>query len=49
MILSDPDLAKRMGEEGKERAKLFNQERMVRMYEDLYTELLVEKGVYSGS
>ncbi|MEE8320121.1 MAG: glycosyltransferase family 4 protein [bacterium] len=48
-ILSDPDLAKRMGDEGKERAKLFNRERMVRMYEDLYSKLLDEKGVYPGS
>lgn len=48
-LLSDPDLAGRMGSEGQEKAKLFNRERMVRMYEDLYTELLIKKGVCSGS
>lgn len=45
-LLEDPDLRCRMGKEGKERvAKNFSIEQMTQQFEQLYEQLLVEKGV----
>jgi len=45
-LLEDPDLRCRMGKEGKERvAKYFSIEQMTQQFEQLYEQLLVEKGV----
>ena len=44
-LLEDPDLRCRMGKEGKERvARYFSIEQMSQQYEQLYEQLLVEKG-----
>jgi len=44
-LLDDPEKARRFGEAGRERASLFSVERMVEEIEELYEDLLREKGV----
>jgi glycosyltransferase involved in cell wall biosynthesis len=44
-LLADPDLANQMGERGLARAQEFDVQRMVAQIDELYRELLREKGL----
>jgi glycosyltransferase involved in cell wall biosynthesis len=48
-LLDDPDLRRRMGQAGRERViEHFSVERMVERTQNLYEQLLAEKGLRSG-
>ena len=44
-LLRNPDLARKMGEEGTRSVREFDRDAMVRMQEELYERLLAEKGL----